>query len=327
MKKTEMKEWRSLQIAATILYRLCGDILIESVNTILYDLEVKIKETGLCFAVKVGSSSFTRNIGYYTYIEQLKKSHTEIERNFIPVILMCVNESAETATWGFQIGWWYNKPIILDNVKQLIANEKSWQLLYDHIKSMDNTIRLLSEIGMKVIKTLDIETNLGKRTYNAKIIYLRDFSDKYKMKQTSPTTDEERFHRMVNGIPEEEYPKDVLDNIIHQSISSKFHVNRAYTTLLLFSSELRDLQAYHDNSHEEATILIEPELSQPMLTIFDKIEIPCITFDIFPNSPFEIEPFKNLSFPYIIPAEKWIKCYNEITADLKTIHKVDEFLQ
>lgn len=322
-----MKEWRSLQIAATILYRLCGDINIESVNTIFYDLKVKIKDSNLYFAVKVGSSSFIKNVSYETYTEQLRNSYIGNVSNFIPVILMCINENTETATWGFQVGWMYNKPIILDRIKQSVANEKSWALLYDHIKSMDNTIRILSEFGMKIIKTLDIETIYREQTCNAKIIYLRDFSDKYKMKQTSPATDEERFHRMMYGIPEEEYPRDELDDIICQSVNSKYRINSVYSKLLLFSSELRDLQVYRDFRHEECIILVEPIFSLPMQPLLEEIKIPHITLDIFPNLSFGIEAFQNVSLSYSISMERWIKCYNQITANIETIHRVHEFLQ
>ena len=324
MNKMEMKEWRSIQIAATILYRLSDNIKIETVNNVLYNFKVIIQDYNLSFAIKVASSSFTKNVSYKTYLEELKETFNNNCDGFIPIILMCVNESTETAMWGFQVGWLYNKPIIFDKVKFMTSNEKSWNLINDHIKSMDNTIRILSIYGMKIMKSLEIAIDYNQQTFKAEIVYFRDFSDLYKIKQTSYKADKERFYKLLNSIPEEEFPVDDLDNMIYQCISSKYHIVNTRSRLMISTFELRNLQHYKNSIHKKGNIVIEPDQILPML---DGMYIPHIGIDIFPYLPIAADIFSDISITYTIPIANWIECYSKIIADIKTLHNIEEFLQ
>ncbi len=324
MNRIEMKEWRSIQIAATILYRLSDNIKIEIVNNILYNFKVVIPDSNLCFAIKLASSSFTRSISYKTYLEELKTKFNNNCDGFIPIILMCVNESTETAMWGFQVGWLYNKPIIFDKVKFMTSNEKSWNLINDHIKSMDNTIRILSIYGMKIMKSLEVAVDNNQQTFKAEFVYFRDFSDIYKMKQTSYKTDKERFYKSLNGISEEEFPTDTLDKIIYQSISSKYHIANTRSRLVISTFELRNLQQYKNRIHKKGNIVIEPD---QILPILNGMCIPKIDIDIFPYLPISADIFSNISITHIMPFANWIENYSKIIADTKTLHNIEEFFQ
>ena len=324
MNRIEMKEWRSIQIAATILYRLSDNIKIETVNNDLYNFKVIIKDCNLSFAIKVGSSSFAKNVSYKTYLEELKETFNSNCDGFIPIILMCVNESTETAMWGFQVGWLYNKPIIFDKVKFMTSNEKSWNLINDHIKSMDKTIRILSRYGMKIMKSLEVAVDYNQQIFKAEFVYFRDFSDLYKMKPTTYMTDKERFYRLLNGIPEEEFPIDTLDNIIYHCISSKYQIVNTRSKLMISTSELCNLQQYKNRIHKKSNIFIEPDQILPML---NEMYIPYIEIDVFPYLPIPADIFGNISITYVMPIANWIENYSKIIADTKTLHNIEEFLQ
>ena len=177
---------------------------------------------------------------------------------------------------------------------------------------------------MKIMKSLEVAVDNNQQTFKAEFVYFRDFSDIYKMKQTSYKTDKERFYKSLNGISEEEFPTDALDKIIYQSISSKYHIANTRSRLVISTFELRNLQQYKNRIHKKGNIVIEPD---QILPILNGMYIPKIDIDIFPCLPISADIFSNISITHIMPFANWIENYSKIIADTKTLHNIEEFFQ
>ena len=95
--KKEIKEMRSYQIAAIILLRYIDGIEISESQYPYYDLLVTDKTTGLKFGIEVKFSNSERTQEYQSYIQALSHIDLNDENNRIPILIMAVNETKETA--------------------------------------------------------------------------------------------------------------------------------------------------------------------------------------------------------------------------------------
>ena len=223
-----------------------------------------------------------------------------------------------------------------DVIASYTASSKILQLVMQPLVSFGVTIATYAgqnlgaqnyeriKYGMKIMKSLEVAVDYNQQIFKAEFVYFRDFSDLYKMKPTTYMTDKERFYRLLNGIPEEEFPIDTLDNIIYHCISSKYQIVNTRSKLMISTSELRNLQQYKNRIHKKSNIFIEPDQILPML---DGMYIPHIGIDIFPYLPIAADIFSDISITYTIPIANWIECYSKIIADIKTLHNIEEFLQ
>lgn len=194
---------------------------------------------------------------------------------------------------------------------------------------MDNTIRMLSEHGMKIVKTIAVESiQHNGMAHHAKIVYLRDFTEQYKMKQKIVVDEREKFNRLFNGIPEDEYPNDFLDNSILEMVNQKFSGAKLTSSMMLFSSDLRELQQLAHSIIMKAEMFVEPNLtnmSNAVLSMLEGVKFLHFNIDFFVDAPYCKATFENLSLHKIEPMEGWLRTYNEYDEALKTLHSPTEF--
>lgn len=248
-------------IAEGEIIKNCGEVLIEKKPTVLYDWLVKDKTQGLFWGVCVVSHTFTRTNAYKSYMEGLYKTDFYTEDNRVPIIILAVNPDIRKVNFGFQVVWHHGKATIYNKVKFRELTYRSWGTALDNLLSMDDVIRVLNKNDLKVIKHLKISKKVGGEEHFADVLYLRNLTKNYRMADKEVVDQKEQFNRFVFGIPEEEYPSDDLDGWIEEMIGGAYTIEDRKSGLLLFNTELRDLQVYRNSYlRAEGIILFELDL-------------------------------------------------------------------
>ncbi len=309
--KKEVQNILRIRIAANILYRINRKFTIEYKKLDIYDFIVSSAEDNFRFAVKVGSSTYLDSAAFTEYINILNSNTFMEESEQIPIVLMCVNESTEEARMGIILGWKYFKPVIYKEVSLQVVNAQNWLTFEDHIKAMDSIIRILSEKTISIIKRIKInEVDNQGRYHTAEIIYLRTFSNEYKMQQKEVVDEKEDFKRMIYGIPENEYPSDMLDKDLLEVVQQKYPTAKVKSSLMLFNSELRDFEQEIRNYHyyNTITLILEPDF-QEIMKLVDYLDCLKFQFNLYVSSLEEKEFFGNMYFSKIIPKNELKKTF------------------
>ena len=144
---------------------------------------------------------------------------------------------------GFLLFWDYNRCYINDNIhwRELNAQTNEWLRL--QLQSHRQRIVQLPLENLRVIKTIHLNT---KDLLESEIIYLRKFGENYRMSTPPILTGQERFNRMLNGTPEDEYPEDDLDKLILQTVQMQYPEAEIKSKLLLFDVDLLDIRHLKD---------------------------------------------------------------------------------
>lgn len=326
--RQDVKEIRTMQIACSFLLRNIPNLKLEQVFSNYYDVVATEMETGIRFGIYITSSFFSRSENYARYLNNLKSINLENENNRLPIIIVAVNEKAETAMFGVQFGWKRGKAIIYTKPSMRKISSENTAILMDIIKSMDETIRVLSEESIKVVKKIHLEKRTGLLVHRAEIVYLRDFTQEYKMYQKEVVDERERFERSTYGRPQIKYPEDFLDEIIYNAVLKEYPDARKSNSLLLFSTNLGELQEYSRYTKLTSYIRVKPDidvLPQELLPILEGVKLLCISQDLFVNFPPDVDNFKNSNFEIAIPFKTWLNSYIELKSKLTSIHSPTEF--
>lgn len=328
--KKSLKEWRMEQIAIVILYRYFGNIKVRKSNSPLCDLIVEYQDgSNLRFGVNVKSSEYKRTESYKSMVDRLSKIDLQDERNRFPVVLMFVNENKETATISMQVGWRFGRPQIFSDFEQRQLNNENANLCLDIIKAMDEVIRMVSTDNIYFLKNISFEKiSLDNRVQRASILYLRKASINYKMKVKEVVTEKERFNRLLSGTPEDEYPNDELDKEIFDSVNDSFKNVKTITKVILFSTEIRDLQRYKQIYTYHTNLLIYPDLvsiPENLYGLIRGMESINIPVDLYVENSLYKDEFCNLSFTKTMPLNGWMKTYNELNELIKSYALISKF--
>lgn len=324
-----MKEnkWRCIQIAATLLYRYCGKIRIEGVSSQLWDLVVTVlSNPQYQFVVKLVSSSFRKTNEYKKYLQNIEANKSSCSK---PIVLLSVNEKEETATIGLLLGYFWNRAYMNDSLVMNKFNESSWAILNERLTAIDKNIHPIMSGNYMVVKEISVTVHNGINNYSeGKFVYLRNLSGTYKM-QASPEnlSFKEKFDRLLNGIPQNEYPTDFLDRIIQNAVSKQFPDNKLHSSLMVFSTEIRDVFLNY-NIYSK----IDIPLNFTIDGNFD--ELKKIVGIIFPSSmtlnlltfPQEEANFNGISLSYGLKANNIAKEIKDILDLQPSYHQVKEYL-
>lgn len=330
MNKVEHKNWRTTQIAVSILYKYCENVTITQPSSSLFDLIVQDQETGLSFAVKVKNSKFDESNAYQPYIAEILNLQLNDDNTHVPLLLMLVNEVEESAKIGFQIAWIHDKVVICKKVSMLSINRENMQKVLDHIKAMDDTIRILSTYGMKIVKNINIIFNDSNNIpHSAKMVYLRDFTERYKMYNKVVKDERVRFERLINEVPEGDYPEDELDKYIIRAVRENYPESQFKSSMMIFSSELRDLQQLSKYPYRsKASFVIVPgvnSMDNVVISALSGMSMPSFSLDIFVSSSVDNSYFQDLSFECRLPVEGLLKKFEDLNNAKKTLHSPTEF--
>lgn len=326
-------EWRINQIASTILYRCFGDVSIEMLsNTKGIDWIVTYNDgTDLKFGViikKVCPKNTPDLSSLANEVNQLDFTNN-IYRH--PIIALFVEESTENAKVAFMVGWRIGSPRIYKNFELRNLNPKTGSQCLQIIKSMDEVIRVLSTDDLKVLKRITFSRKLhDDREQKAEILYFRKLSSTYRMNQKEVVDEKERIERLLKGTPEIEYPRDELDWIILEAVKSQFRNAEVHSKLILFSTDLDDLQMYKKVHCVKTNLLVSPNLtnvSSVELAMLNGLEMFNVNLDVFVENIFYQAAFDDISFDKEEPLEGWSLKLAEWKKMKETLSPISEFFR
>lgn len=326
-------EWRINQIASTILYRCFGDVSIELLsNTKVIDWLVTYNDgTDLKFGViikKVGSKNTPELSDLADEVNHLNFNDSKYRH---PIIALFIEESTENAKVAFLVGWRFGSPRIYKNFELRNLTPKTGGQCLQIIKSMDEVIRVLSTDDLKVLKRITFSRKLhDDREQKAEILYLRKMSSTYRMNQKEVVDEKERFERLLKGTPEEEYPKDELDRIVLEAVKCQFKNAKVHSKLILFSTDLDDLQMYKNVHCVKTNLLVSPELtnvSSVELSMLNGLEMFNMNLDVFVENIFYQDAFDGVSFDKEEPLDGWPLKLAEWKKLKETMGSVSEYFR
>ncbi|MDE5840684.1 MAG: hypothetical protein K2H49_07155 [Muribaculaceae bacterium] len=275
------------RIAAAKLYKYLPDIYIQFADSGYYDLLVSDKSEGFIFGVKVGSTKMFRTEEYKEYFQQL--SSADMEEIKYPIAVLSVNEMTEEVSIGLLTKIRLFQPIFFRNPKMVPINGDNAAIMYDNIKSMDRTIRCLKSDNWGIIKHFKIsKERRDGLLMRANLMYLRRFADEYKMRKPEISDEKEEFKRYVYGIPQNEYPSDIIDEEISEGISSIYEgydISKK-SSLLLFNTELDNLRSEIKlyGKPKELTLQFEPDIEKEIMKL-GYFNIVPLKFCLYPENP------------------------------------------
>lgn len=326
------KEWRIEQIATTILYRYFGNISVTQAQEGVCDLIVTYNDgTELRFGVVVKSGSFEKTEHFNALIKRLEQTDFMMEANRLPIIALYVDESTENVKVAFLVGWRFSKPRIYRDFELRNLNEKSANICLQIIKSMDSVIRLLSVDDLNVLKCIVFSRKLSdSRTQQAELLYLRRLSASYRMNEKEVVDERERLERLIKGTPEEEYPKDDLDRMIFEGVKGQFKNAKVRSKLILFSTDLDDIQQYKNVHCHHTTLLVQPDFSKVStleLYMLEGQEILTVNLDVYVENMFYREAFDSVSFDKVEPLENWMEKMSVWKKMKETMRPISEYFR
>lgn len=301
------------RIVANLLYKLIDGINITLSNSTLYDLVIEEKSCGLFFAVKVGDMDYPYTEDYQQYLKVLGERNYWTRDERLPIILMCADKNSEEIKFGYQLTWQRYRASIQTKVTLRDMTVENWEDMIVNLKEMDRVIRVLDNGKISVVKRIAIEKKIpAGGVSHGDIIYLRRFTNVYKMQQKEVSNEQEQFKRMLFEIPEEEYPHDLLDDLIMQGIENVYPGARKKSSILSLNTELQDLSRELDRTKKEVRIRIEPNFAdlQNYQGFINSVKILDIPLTLY-HDPIKILG-DNISDEYTsvtMPVVKWIESF------------------
>lgn len=325
-----------IQAQADII-RFCGNVKIVEESSTIYDFTVHDVKQGLSFGVYVVSSKYETTSIFKEFQNNIQSANLYDSTYRMPIILMAVNTNSQSSSFGIVVSWHREKPTINQKISMRESNEKSWSIALDHILSMNDAICVLSSYGVNIKKTIRIESkrNDGMPCYG-EIVYLRNFSDSYKMNQKIVTNEKERFERLVYGIPENEYPSDVLDKIIIEAVKQKWSIipygeHDCKSESVLFTTDLKELQIYKNYYSIAITVEVQPnwnDIPQYLLPMLNGLELVSIPIFVFCHSKEDFDFFsKDQILCHNISIDEWKEKSEEIKKLNTTVHQINEYFE
>ena len=330
--KLRVKEIRTLQIAAVTLIQNIPGAKVEAVFLPYMDLLVTLEKIGLAFGVKVVNTGFLKTNQYQQFFCSLTNMNVNSMAKVFPILVAVVNEEEEKVKIGFLLAWRNGRPHIYSKPSLKELNNNNAALILNIILSMDDSIRLLSEQGMKMVKKIKIREMQNGNYMNGTFVYLRDHTQKYKM--NTPEIIDEREHierlnsKLNSDMSQEEFPEDNLDQIIFEMIHNRFPSATKSSNMMWYSSNLRDLQTYSNYNNQRFFFNIIPEIDSSnasILTGFNSITFSVDLFLTSSPSNLKFQEFQNPYFEKIVPYDGWIDTYNAYTQALETMKRPQLF--
>ena len=298
---------RAIQIAAQILYRYFPNIKIEVTYLSICDLIISFEDGAVC-GISVKLSTYRQSKLFKKtsdYLGKLDFSNVEYR---IPVLLLCVNESAETATFTPLIGWSHGRAEIYTNGVQKLLTEESSKQFSLYVHTMSDIISFLDVNHWNVLKKIRIETQTRDgNAIPAEIVYLRNFSNSYKMRNSHIVDEKISVDRLLNGIPQDDYPNDILDDCILKAIEPYFVNISVQSSLILLNSDVKQLQIYKSYCHTEVEIRIFPHLDDVYRELLvHNFDFPIYKLDLFTPSQKYKDLFENRYFETSLSFNTWV---------------------
>lgn len=326
----EIKQIRIIQFAASLLLQLDRNLKVYQANSSLYDIIIETPgDKAICLA-RVIDDDFLASEGFAAYMHELRSQSAIAEIDGNPLCLIKLDEV--DLSLDFQIiGWRDFEGYKIEesiNFQRLIAENVDY--LINEIRKLNHTIRILDMDNVKVIKHIRLEVDSFGHRVPAEIVYLRDFTDGYKMAQIEPETEEEEREKRETGHFQRQYPSDILDEAIIDAVKNIYPQAGGFNSLLVTNMDYRKLLEIQMHSkHEEAEIRIIPDFENLPLEVIARMgRIKGLRFrlDIYIQPSPESHLYDNEGFELRLPMNNWIDTLNRYTEVLKTMHRVKDLV-
>lgn len=253
-----MSEYKNVTNILTIGYykllQLCARVdRVEKSS--YYDFLATSRQTTTRFAFKVFPITLMGSQELNEYEQSIRANRNSAPQLRINVLLMFVEEETGKVYVQKLLNWRYGQSYVSDVTKEELheLNEGYAPLLF---AELDEVIQVLPQPMWSFKKTITIKDD---NFIQAEIVYFRRFREDYRMKETPELNEIEKFYRYVNGIPEVEYPKDRLDEMIMEGIGHAYDQLDVRTSLFILNTELRDLQVLLNHKIENIRFLFVPQ--------------------------------------------------------------------
>lgn len=185
-----------------------------------------------------------------------------------PVVLFVIE--GDELQFGIMVYWDDKKPYLNSNINWRTWSPENLPWFNVQIHARRYQIDYLPLEYLRVMKIIELKDN---NTIDGQFVYLRQFTEEYRMSTPPVLNEEERFHRTLCGIPEDEYPKDELDRVIYERIKEQYPFATVKTKLLLFHTDLVNLRQYKEC--EVKTLSLNLIREHKVNQLADKIKLEC----------------------------------------------------
>lgn len=176
------------------------------------------------------------------YIKNIANKIQDANKEQVPVLLL--RNEDEKISMGILCYWEYGRYIYnKEDIHWFTFEKDDIELLQIQLNARRMKIKWLPDNFFRIVKTIRLNATT---LVDAEIVYLRRFTETYKMRTKLPMTDIERFNRLLTGTPESEYPNDELDKLILKNMQRYYPSATVKSKSLLFETELLNLRLYKD---------------------------------------------------------------------------------
>lgn len=317
---------REINLVGAALLQLDADLKLKVAVSSSIDLLVELPVDGSRFAILTWPSRDFQSKEFADAIVTIENNLELIEG--LPLYVASYDE-VKGLMIELLVKWDFGESIINWNPVLKLLNTQSLGMFYDDVRRQDSQIRILQDKNLRVIKSIPLHVDRNGISCDALFMYLREFTQSYKMNPKPVLNYIERFNRNLNGQPQDEYPHDYLDDSILAAINTVYPDAKFEDSLLVTNTEYRNLLRYRNFQHDFVEIRFLPDLSEipvEMYPIFEKFEGVIIKFDIYMLLRPNANAFSNEGFELHFPLNGWLNTLNTIVSQLQTFHKVSDLI-
>ena len=331
MNINRQKEWRSLQIVVSNILKFDKDAQIEEqYESGYYDLLVTSSARGLKYGVEIKRSEFSRTKAYADYLSKLRQNQNDID---VPILLLSVNESSEEVKFGIVFSWLNMRPVLTQNILLWKSSQENWDKVLDLLSvsaQVEGPIEFLQLENLYLKKSLMLNVEMHDRPRcQAELVYVRKMSKDYKMNPRERVTPQDVMQFTLRGYESDEYPTDNLDKAIFYAVHDKFEKTTVNNQLIVFNTELRDLQVYRSYHRGQVFIKIAPNLvdmNEAVMRLLDGFTEFNLTIELYAHSVEDRDNFNFMDFACQEEADGWVEKVIEYRKELSSYKKLSDII-
>ena len=261
------------EIVKLLLSRLDISLDVSVLPTDISDLMVTDRTTGLRFVVEVKRNDIPQEL-LIEYLDHVAENISDQGMPKLPLVLILINEEVQLMKAAIVVESHFGIPVVNREINFVELTPESWPLFFDTIKSADSTIRVLSDINFRILKRIFFNYEGEHHEGTGRLLYLRRFRPDYRMTPREVNSRQQQFELYLNGIPEEDYPSDDIDNMILDAVSNRYQNAVVRSSLIMLNTELRDLRNdIHGNNILEGSIDFIPTCEYPHLMTMTGLKV------------------------------------------------------
>lgn len=207
-----------------------------------------------------------------------------------------------------------------------------------HLLSMDEydaTMETLSLLKQDVINYwVGINYSQSKNQFvSGSFVYLRDLSQSYKLREQDKAKDyKKRFYQLFNGISQDHYPKDELDDIILDAIQSIAREVNVKNNLIVTDTELRNFaikfnQLNNITAHINFLLDLDySSINEANRKFINDLMPTSLPISLFAMTDTSLKTIVNMPLDYRLNIDIFVTTVQSINNLRQTYHLATEFL-